>query len=86
MNYRIEYSKPPKKLQKRKIPYQKTILFLLLAGIFLGGLLLRQKAEIPDETGSPAASLIGNLSDGMSAGEAVTAFCREIIEHADLEE
>ena len=86
MNYRIEYSKPPRKLLKRRIPHQKAMLFLLLAGIFLGGLLLRQKTEVPDEKNPPVSSLIENLSDGMSAGEAVTAFCREIIEHADLEE
>ena len=94
MSFRIQYGISRHEVNSRKTKFKKWLPFLL-AVIFLVAGWLISLTEIrfdwllpgdPEVTAAALESLRENLAAGESLGEAVTAFCREIINGAALGE
>ena len=85
MGYRIEYGAKPKRHRRKK---KTAAVCIVSAGLILLCLLAgyHRAVTAPGETGMAVRSLVSDLSDGIPAGEAVRAFCREIIAGAELPE
>ena len=85
MGYRIAYSeetshKFPEKIRKKK-PLLWVATGALLIGLLAGGWKLLLPGN-PEVTRTALANLAEDIRGGESLGQAVTAFCQEIIDNA----
>lgn len=93
MAYRIVYGpeiKAPRRFENRQLRRQIltaafALLFVLLVRqLWPEGMTVLRELLLPGEpaiTEQAFSDMIGNLHDGSPVGEAVTAFCRQIIEN-----
>ena len=85
MGYRIAYStetshKFPEKVRRKK-PLLWAATGVLLVGLLAGGWKLLLPGN-PEVTHTALAHLAEDIREGESLGQAVTAFCQEIIDNA----
>lgn len=96
MGYRIDYGsfKPAKSKKKINIPRVIAMTTGFLAAFFLATGLFwesgRQKLQRfllpgdPDVTGQALETMISQIKDGEPLSDAVTAFCKEVIDGAEM--
>lgn len=91
MAYRITYAwQKEEKLSKAAIPVWKLFVTAAVCSVLLLRLLVPQTEQLfrellyplTDEfTVSAFTEMVGDISDGIPVYDALTAFCREIIDH-----
>ena len=94
MSYKVHYGTSRHDGRTREAAVRKWIPLILLIALLTGGFLLTRQGVsfdwlLPGDPGVTAAALENlreNLAAGEPLGEAVTAFCREIIDGAALAE
>lgn len=96
MGYRVEYGPHRKKDAPRRWSHLKiqilTTVFLLIFAFGVREIWPEGDAKLkelllpgqPSVTESAFENLVADLKEGDSLGDAVTAFCREIIEHVQI--
>ena len=96
MAYRIEYSSPARKHKIPHIRWQMPLMTCLFFLLFVasiktvwpaGSQVLHRILLLPGniaESETAIQTLISNLKDGQSFYESLTAFCQQIIAHAQL--
>lgn len=96
MSYRIVYGPMPKRkplgqgsmLRVQLMAVGFALLFVFLVRMFWpDGLQALQSVLIPGEAGITEAAfgeMVSNLREGQPMGEAVTAFCRQVIDGAEV--
>lgn len=96
MSYQIRYgdAQPPSERcrAKSKKSYLQLALFLLLAAVLFQAVFPAQASSVrqalfpalTDETAAAFQEMVANVRSGTGFEEAVTAFCREIIEDAQI--
>ena len=85
MGYRIAYStetshKFPERIRKKR-PLLWAVAAALLIGLLAGGWKLLLPGD-PEVTRAALAGLAEDIREGQSLGQAVTAFCQEIVDNA----
>ena len=93
MAYRVEYGKNPKysvPYNKRKWARVMLVIGIIIAGAaagFYAAQVVGLQHLLPGDpvvTGTALDTMVENLRSGLPAGEAFSAFCQEIIAHAQI--
>lgn len=92
MGYRISYGQTKAETyHRRKINLALPLCALLVIGIVAAGMVFPQVGEVlrgllfpvtDEATVTAFQDMVQQVGEGVSVGEAVTAFCREIVENA----
>ena len=90
MGYRIQYNTTQSYLyltaRKKKVP--KLLIAVLVITIFLSVFGHKLKHILlpgdPDVTGEALSAFASDMKDGTSFSDALEAFCKNILEHADI--
>lgn len=94
MGYKIKYGQTVRKrtvIDRNSVFYKGAVLTFTLLGavlvLYLGSTGLLRQLLIPgnpDITQAAFTTMMSNLSDGMLLTDALTAFCQEIIQYANV--
>ena len=77
MGYRIVYSKENRRLSKGA----KTLITSILAGALLIGIGYLSRPKLPE---TALENMVDALRNGEPISDAITSFCREIIDNAQM--